>query len=529
MIPAAPQDITQGNRMRIARLMASIWLAGLALQACGGGGGDTPSDPLNAADGLGDAGHLPGTVTLGLSTADGHSPMFPAHATAVLHNDGRALAVWRLVDNAADQRSSLVWSARDTQGRWSARQPLTQVNGELNYQAHVLQANSQGDAVLGWVPYTVDGPGPSRWGQLLRYRHDSGWEAAPLDVASGVVGVKYTAPGSWSLSLQDDLTVRVNGAEASGLAGLLQFSGQGQTDLLPSTRGQALSSFSPFTTTARSGGLEFFKELGRNPDGLQEVRVRLNFPSDDQVLGSVPVQGFTYLCNDYSTYNTLITAAGASSSGAAAILAADHRDAQYTCMQHELVLARVDTLPGVRVATRSVNTPHTQITSAPRVAMDAQGRALAVWCEGPLDSYGYATATRCMWSQSLPGEGWSEPRDVIDSMSSVGSFDYMTRISLAMNRQGEAVAALQLTGGATKTYNPLIMVGRFSFSGGWQPWFRAANKNGLTAPEVAINDQGQALLVYAGMDAPRVQGKAPSSLSYTNNQGPQFKSFALAF
>jgi hypothetical protein len=114
-------------------------------------------------------------------------------------------------------------------------------------------------------------------------------------------------------------------------------------------------------------------------------------------------------------------------------------------------------------------------------------------------------------------------------MSSVGSFDYMTRISLAMNRQGEAVAALQLTGGATKTYNPLIMVGRFSFSGGWQPWFRAANKNGLTAPEVAINDQGQALLVYAGMDAPRVQGKAPSSLSYTNNQGPQFKSFALAF
>lgn len=500
----------------------------LALQACGGGGESSRSsdvDTANNADGLGVQGHLSGTQAIGLANPMGQTSMAPAYEAVTLRDDGTALATWRLNDVNDSQRSTLAWSQMDSRGNWSASQTLTQMNGRLSYQPFTLRTNAAGNAVLAWTKGPYYATNPQDIGQALVYSRATGWSATATGIAQGSSPKlpTYQEAPSWALDIQDDGTLLSTAFNESGQSGLLRVDASGQQTFTLADPASVSSTFAPFTTAADPTGLTFyFDNTARN------AKVRLGTSTDPSRFAALPVQAGVS-CHEYLRFAPIIAKASSSQAGIAAITLGDDVSPTHTCSTQRMFLTRVDTWPTFRISSVQANATHTALDFPPQIAIDAQGRALAIWCEGVLNNHFYTSNWQCKWSKSLPGEAWSKPQDLIPNLPQMGSYSGNSRPVLAMNANGDAVAAMKLAGTNLSTIDDRIVVAKFSFDQEWQPWFIAANKLGLSTPAVSINASGASLLTYSGFDLPRINGHAPTGFTYTDANAPLNRVYALRF
>ena len=120
----------------------------------------------------------------------------------------------------------------------------------------------------------------------------------------------------------------------------------------------------------------------------------------------------------------------------------------------------------------------------PRVAVNAQGQAVAVWVQ--MDS---AKGTYGIWSSSLePGADWDTAVQVIRGNSAL---TYAPGI--AINDRGHAVAAWQQSDGRRVN----VRASRYTPGVGWGQASRLEHGDGdLGAPEVAMDADGNALVVW---------------------------------
>jgi hypothetical protein len=518
--------------MRVNHKLITYLFVLIAMQGCGGGGSNNTSGSVQSSteDGLGTEGLLPSAVMLGKASVDGQSnaggPLFSA---VVLRDDDSALAVWRIYDSVNPLGNKIVWSAQDTTGKWNGQQSLPQINTELNYLPIVLRGNSQGDAVLGWGTTAEYGSKQAQWAQLLRFRKITGWDASPISYIGGQLGRYATIPTTWDLTLLNDLSMIMQASDQNVEVGVLRTDANNQQTLQKTTPTTSQVAFAPFGYSADTGGMSFFVDATSNPSNSYEVRARLTYPSSSTAFTSLPVLNTAMLCSR-NDFGTLMVAGGGLSSSVAAVMVADPAYGGDSCQHQQLVLVRVDALTSFRVTTLGVTTFGKQLSAPPLLTVDQQGRALAVWCEGVFDTSGNGHADQCSWSQSLQNGDWSQPRELVSNLAALGRIDHLTRLSLAMNSQGEAVAALIVNGGGIdKIYNPMLVTSRFKFTAGWQPWTKVANKRELTSPAVAINSQGNARVVFSALDVPRVNGEVSTSIPYINYQPPLLKTYAVKF
>ncbi|HEX5357795.1 MAG TPA: hypothetical protein VFW93_16445 [Aquabacterium sp.] len=507
---------------------AAALLTVLALQACGGGGGGSSSDasnvdPANNADGLGVQGHLSGTQAIGQANPAGQADMGPESGAVTLRDDGTALATWRINDPKATQNNTLAWSQMDSRGNWSTAQTLTQMKGRLSYLPITLRSNAAGDAVLAWANDTYNTTNTQNVGQALVYARATGWSATAITQGSGPGWPNYQDPRSWALDIQEDGTLLSTAVNGSGLSGLLRVDASGQQTFSPADPTSIISAFAPFSSASNPTGLTFYFD-----GNARTARVRLGTSTDPSLFASLPVQAGSS-CNNYLRFAPIIAKASSSQAGVAAITLADDISPSYTCNTHRMFLTRADTVPFFRISSIQANAPHTALDFPPQIAIDQQGRALAIWCEGVLNNYYYTSNWQCKWSKSLPGEAWSTAQDLILNLPQVGNYSGSSRPVLAMNANGDAVAAIKLASTNVSTVDERIVVARFSFAQGWQPWFIAANKLALSIPAVSINASGAAMLSYSGFDLPRVGGHAPNGWYTSGANAPVNRVFALRF
>jgi hypothetical protein len=518
--------------MRTQLKLISYLLVLLTVQGCGGGGANSTSASTQSTseDGLGTEGLLPGAVVLGKATIDGQLNAYGSlFAAVVLRDDDSALAVWRIYDNVNPSGNKIVWSAQDTAGNWNGQQTLPQIDTALNYLPIVLRGNAQGDAVLGWGTTAEYGSVQTQWAQLLRFRQKTGWDASPISYTGGQLGRYGTIPTTWDLTLLNDLSVVMQASSQTAEVGILRTDANNQQTLQKTTPTTSQVAFAPFGYSADTGGMSFFVDASNNATNGSEVRARLTYPSANMAFNSLPALNTAMLCatNDFGT---MMVAGGGLSSSVAAVIVADPAFGGNSCLHKQMVLVRVDALASFRVSKLGATTAGKQLSAPPVLAVDQQGRALAAWCEGVFDTMGQGHADQCRWSQSLPNGDWSTPQDLVSNLATLGRIDHLTSLSLAMNSQGEAVAALIINGGGIdKFYNPMLITSRFKFQVGWQLWTKVANKRRLTTPAVAINSQGHARVVFSAMDVPRVNGEVSTAIPYINYQPPPLKTYAINF
>lgn len=124
--------------------------------------------------------------------------------------------------------------------------------------------------------------------------------------------------------------------------------------------------------------------------------------------------------------------------------------------------------------------------SDPRVAIDASGRAIAVWSQ--LDSASSSTAS--LWgSHYMPGNGWSAPQLLENNAGTVGS------IHVAMDRSsGRAMVAWrQLT---TTTYD--LWAKSYDPSAGWGTTTSLESLSGMVGvASVGVDSSGNAMAVWS--------------------------------
>jgi hypothetical protein len=173
---------------------------------------------------------------------------------------------------------------------------------------------------------------------------------------------------------------------------------------------------------------------------------------------------------------------------------------QNACTLHDLELVRLDTRLGIHVGSTRANSTGTFIPVAPVVVMDKNGNALAVWKE--VSGTATSVQAQLMWSASLQGGPWSPTQPVISNQSEIGAVRWTGEISLAMNDSGQAIAAVTSSDDANLRLDKLSY-GRFSFVTGWTTWHLIANKPDIGDPEVAINQSGNAIIVYSALDVDR--------------------------
>jgi hypothetical protein len=130
----------------------------------------------------------------------------------------------------------------------------------------------------------------------------------------------------------------------------------------------------------------------------------------------------------------------------------------------------------------------------PRIAMDAQGHAMAVW-ELQRDGHYKVWANRY-----VAGQGWGVALPV-DRMQSITPSDAFAP-QVALNAVGEAVAVWQQSDG----YHTHIRTNRYIPGVGWSSATSIGSATAhASAPQIAFNAQGVALAVWQQSDGQRSQ------------------------
>jgi hypothetical protein len=122
----------------------------------------------------------------------------------------------------------------------------------------------------------------------------------------------------------------------------------------------------------------------------------------------------------------------------------------------------------------------------PDVAMDGQGRALAVW------SQSVGSGFRPYAASYLPYVGWSAPVD-LDTVRPGNA----EQLAVAMNSSGRAVAVWVLRDGAQAN----LYAAEYTPGGGWSaPQGLESRAEAVSGPRVAVDSSGHALVVWRQSD-----------------------------
>lgn len=516
------------KKMTQARNVAAIVLFA-SLAACGGGGGGTSSTAtvtgnvaVAPADGLGTDGHLPGTATIAGSSLPSAAVDLGALQVAVgLSNEGRALAVWQVLGAELKADRVAAWAQSTTGDVWSAGSLLPQAGNASGLFKLTMRMNAAGNAVLGWIDAGSGGAATDTSGpRVARFIQGSGWDPVSYDPMAGFGPARLaTAGASWDLSMLADDSFTYSGRTTDSVSVIQTSPGGQQTRALETGQESgSVSEFSYFAPRGNGDGLLYTSTLGPVKT-YQTYDVSARFAAVGMgMLGAIPLGNFGALCTHPNYEYPVVAATTPGDEGVLALTTVDSGG----CTTNKLELIRLYTQSAIRVEKARLNSALTYLPAAPAVVLDKAGNALAVWIESSGDpARGQDSDTvRMMWSQSLYGAAWSTPQELVGNAAGL-SLAYLRRnpISLAMNAEGQAVAALLLG-----SLDPTIAVSRFDFKSGWTAWKPVANKKELSRPAVAINASGQAVVAYAGIDMPRVDGKAP------NPYHPKYmRVFALRF
>lgn len=522
------------------RSTCNVLALSCALAACGGGGGSstpnsttppasTPAptvDTANTADGLGDKGQSVGTVDLGSAADSGTLNAATATVAVTLTDDGKAMAAWG-VGRATASTQAVTWSTSTSGSTWSTPASLSQtVDLDPSYGI-TLRSNAAGNAVLGWAQRTsISTPYRLR---AARYLQNSGWQSSTYTFANGTQSGIYFAE-QWDLGILDsnafvasarmqnpsngDYTLAVTHTDTAGLV-----SNAVETSV---DTALAYNDYSYFSSLPNGSGLHFYGQTLLPSGGVQILAH----------LASAVTGGFApFPIGTYTALGAPLVAAANSPSGRAALAVVENDPSVPAGGGNILHLVTVDTNPSIMVSTRVVSASNTYISARPVVAVDRDGNALAVWGETTgtsSDTLATPATVSLKWSQSLAGQPWSTPQSLIPNLASLGTVprSFNMRIALAMNASGTTVAAFTLNDTSNDATNPSIAVGRFTFAAGWSDWNRVANKVNLSAPRVAINASGQAVLTYWGWDTTRSNGRARQPLTGTS---ADVRAYALRF
>lgn len=120
--------------------------------------------------------------------------------------------------------------------------------------------------------------------------------------------------------------------------------------------------------------------------------------------------------------------------------------------------------------------------TAPSVAMDSSGRAIAIWSQSS------GTRTNLRANQYLPGSGWGTDERIEDETGDVAT------PQIAMNSAGNAVAVWVQHDGVTDS----VWAARYTVGTGWNSGIRieADDASADESPKVAIDPNGNALVVW---------------------------------
>ncbi len=505
---------------------ATFGLIALILSACGGGGGSggtsssevsVKTDTANAADGLGDAGHVAGTMELGFAALPKFLRYRPAIAVA-LSDQGQALAAWHVFAPVAGQDSAS-WAQASLDGKWSAAQPIPQVRNIDSSYGMTLRMNTAGNAVLGWVNQG-EGPisSPEKWAyRATRFIQNQGWEAKVYDAGGSS---HATSVNTWDLAMLDDnsFTASIRLSMASRASSAVQKTEPDgkQSVRFQSTEQYAIGSYSDaaFTPKSKDGfGLLYQLSDSLIKPGQIDIRVRMaNIYLSDFL--AFPVGTYPGLCFTDAHDGGLVAAGSPHTGGVlAALVANELPNGMITCETNNLQVSRIHTRDRLGVDSIRLSTESNSVPIAPALAVDQSNNALIIWKEvsGRAFDDGVPVPARLMWSQSLKGGAWTTPAAI--DLSAFGTLTRLGHIALAMNDSGDAVVSLKLNDRNNSYWNEMMVLGRFNFSSGWAPWRTIANKVEMSDPQVAINAYGKAVAVYTGLPTTRVGGKVPNGYS----------------
>jgi hypothetical protein len=124
------------------------------------------------------------------------------------------------------------------------------------------------------------------------------------------------------------------------------------------------------------------------------------------------------------------------------------------------------------------------------VGMDAQGNAVAAWSQ--LDGSRFS-----VWGSRGSAAGTWGTAQLLETMDELGRVDGNPRIAVAP--QGDALVVWQASGGTL--VNRGTWTNRYTAGGGWGTASQLVSVSGGSAPDIAMDANGNAVMVWAQIDA----------------------------
>ena len=458
-----------------------VLLLMFAVSSCGGGGGGGSSGTSSGlpSDGLSNTGHVAGTVVIASNGTKGQ-------ASVTLDDLGRALAVW--IDGSGS--GPLFWNQATTANVWGSATALLQAGmGD----GQVLRTTPSGSASALLV---ADGSQQ----KLLRYSPTIGWDpsASPVPLSNTRASFTTRHYSDFVLLSDADQTIALSmlsnasapiGAQNASVHVLTHGTSAGWSTFLETDPFE----YGVTHLTANSSGAATLFWMGA-AQTMSGFVTTLHSQVVDLLSGS-QLGVASFLSDGYRFPCVAPKQLTAARSQTTRHVIALTNGFGSTC---NLDLIQVDTFAGTTIPQRMNPVGTTIDTYQPIIAMSPAGDTLAVWAESPAGGNGPATVK---WSQSLAGGPWSVPAVLVPGGGIGQSILGLYNFSLAMNANGQvAVAATALV----NTNNAYLTVARFSFSSGWSNWQIIADTLSTTTPDVAINAQGAAIVVYGATRCDRI-------------------------
>jgi hypothetical protein len=152
---------------------------------------------------------------------------------------------------------------------------------------------------------------------------------------------------------------------------------------------------------------------------------------------------------------------------------------------------------------RPISVNNTPNAGSPRIAVDTNGNALVVWDEQN-DNRNRVWVNRFTWeNRFLPTGGWDEQPRPISSNSSGNA----SSPQIAIDPKGDAIAVWNQWNGAQWNIvaNRFTWTNRLASSGGWEDSARtiSANDADATNPQIVIDPNSNAVVVWRQWDGTR--------------------------
>jgi hypothetical protein len=450
---------------------------------------------------LGVDGRAAGTIVIG--TVQVATPPFARFFGSDPSNGGIAVQNSIAVSDGADEvvavwaertgtANPVFWNKGNLNGAWGSAAALPQiVNLSANPDLGLpLRMNASGNAVLGWtsrVPFDALSSFNQGTSRILRYTAGGGWSGTAITLLSPV-GPLFGQTGPSDLQLLSDGTIAFSDLIiASGAsANVYRQSGANlPVALVPAISGNFFSSDRVSIASDDSGNAIAGVFDGSGVRALAvNVPAGSTSPASPFVLSSACTYGI-----GSTVYTKPVYAASMSARFSAFAFTTDDASTPHCFLK---LVSRDSVGPSIRISSTA---PGTFMFQPPVLAMDLAGNGVAVWQQMSGATIQTETVVP-VWSQSPPGGDWSVPQIIGSNWADMGEPVRQIPIRFALNRAGQGVAAIVVH--RVGFFGESIATARYSVStGGWTPWTLVAHALILNTPNVAINDAGDAFLIYA--------------------------------